>query len=54
MHWPAIDDDAEGWPEAERHHLTYCEDANSGVSDEQTYSKLATAVRSVCSNTNWP
>lgn len=43
-HWLAIDDDAEGWPEAERHHLIHCEDAESGISNEDAYELLVSGI----------
>ena len=43
-HWLAIDDDAEGWPAMERHHLVHCKNPQIGISDEVVYSELAAAI----------
>lgn len=43
-HWLAIDDDAEGWPATERHHLVHCTDENRGISNEAVHTRLISAV----------
>jgi hypothetical protein len=43
--WLAVDDDAAGWPTAEQHHLLHCENAQLGISNEQTLIRLVEAVR---------
>ena len=41
--WLALDDDDEGWPEAERDHLI-CTDADRGLSDLETQRRLKDAL----------
>lgn len=43
-HWLAIDDDAEGWPAMERHHLDHCTDESTGISNEAALTRLVSAV----------
>lgn len=43
-HWLAIDDDAEGWPLAERHHLVHCTDESTGISNQTAHTRLIPAV----------
>lgn len=43
-HWLAIDDDAEGWPVTERHHLVHCTEESRGLSDELAYAKFTSAI----------
>lgn len=42
----AIDDDADGWPAAERQHLLHCADSDRGISDPATFNKLVAAINS--------
>lgn len=44
-HWLAIDDDANGWPASERHHLVHCTDESLGISNKLVYATLATALQ---------
>ena len=38
--WIAIDDDANGWPEDQRHRLVWCENATMGLYSEDVQARL--------------
>lgn len=48
--WLAIDNDADGWPDDQRHHLVLTDD-NLGISDPQTQAELRSKLTVLTANT---